>query len=102
MTKTHTICPHCGQPLNTVRFGLRFPPIQTRILDAIVRAGPDGISRADLHNMIYGARATVRQLISVHINKINETLARGGTYRIHSTRGWYAHYSLQKIEERAA
>jgi DNA-binding winged helix-turn-helix (wHTH) protein len=66
-------------------------PMWLHIVDAIVRAGPDGIRRKDLAEMIYREDAATPNTISVHINHINSALAatdyqiKGGTnkaYRI--------------------
>jgi hypothetical protein len=85
------ICPQCGQSLYAVRFGVRMRPMWLHIVDAIVRAGPDGIMRKDLAAQIYREETATPNTISVHINHINSALAatdyqiKGGTnkaYRI--------------------
>jgi hypothetical protein len=85
------ICPACGQSLYAVRFGVRMRPMWLHIVDAIVRAGPDGIMRKDLAAQIYREDTASPNAISVHINHINSALAatdyriKGGTnkaYRI--------------------
>lgn len=74
-------CAHCGAPLTGVRFGVRLRPLWVRIVDAIVRAGPDGIFRADLVPLIYGDAEVTANVISVHVNDINAALA-STDYRI--------------------
>jgi hypothetical protein len=77
------ICPHCGTR-----------SVRLRILNAIKRAGLDGISRADLAELIYGDATVSPRIISVHVNHINAALAatdhriEGGAagYRIVRTR----------------
>jgi DNA-binding winged helix-turn-helix (wHTH) protein len=82
----HT-CPQCGQSLYAVRFGVRLRPIWLHIVDAIVRAGPDGIMRKDLAAQIYREEKATPNTISVHIHHINSALAstdyriKGGTGR---------------------
>jgi len=86
-----TACPHCGQPLTAERFGVVLRPIWVRIVDAIVRAGQDGIARVDLVELIYADETVTPNVISVHVNHINAALAatdyriaggQGQTYRI--------------------
>jgi hypothetical protein len=70
-------CPFCGTR-----------SIRLRIVTAIKRAGPDGISRADLAEMIYGDATVNPDVISVHVNHFNAAATgyriRGGAsgYRI--------------------
>lgn len=84
-------CPHCGQSLHAERFGVVLRPIWVQMIDAILRAGPDGITRDDLRDVIYGDERVTRNVVSVHVHAINERLIetdyriRGGqghTYRI--------------------
>jgi len=79
-------CPQCGQSLQSIRFGVRLRPIWVRIVDVIVRAGPDGISGADLRGVIYGDASVTRNVISVHVNHINAAL-ESTDYRIRCGRG---------------
>ena len=70
----HEPCPHCGQRMMYMRAGARLPPLKARIYDAIVRAGPDGISAADI---IESLRLDVGQNgIRAHIWQINQILQR--------------------------
>jgi hypothetical protein len=48
-------CPHCGQPLPAMRFGVRLGPTAARIFDAVQRAGRGGIDacmRVGVHGII--------------------------------------------------
>jgi hypothetical protein len=58
------VCPHCGSK-----------SVRLRILNAIRRAGPDGISRSDLVEMIYEP-GTNPSVISVNVNQINKNLLK--------------------------
>jgi DNA-binding winged helix-turn-helix (wHTH) protein len=95
-------CPHCRQRLSGVRFGVQLGPIQLRIIDAITRAAPDGISRTDLVDLIYGDRPVVRQTISVHIRQINIALGARDEFQIISTRGHHARYRIEQTAREAA
>jgi hypothetical protein len=79
-------CPYCGGPLIDVRLGVRLSPLKARIFDLVQRAGRDGISGADLHELAYAGdrwdgRRPAAATIKVHIHQINEALEDTG-YRI--------------------
>lgn len=94
-------CPHCGAPLEALRFGVRMRPIWVRIIDAIVRAGPDGISGADLRDVIYGDATVSRQVVAVHVHHINAALA-STDYRIRCGHGGRAYRMVRRISKEAA
>lgn len=83
-----TTCSGCGRPMPIIRFGVPLPPLKARIVTAIERAGPDGIS-SDLLIADYGLRMN-RKCLAAHIHQINELLAatdyaivgRGPGYRL--------------------
>jgi hypothetical protein len=72
-----------------MRLGVIVSPLKARIIDAVQRASPDGISGAALINDI-GIPLRNRRLVAVHVWQINEQLAatdyritgRGRGYRI--------------------
>jgi DNA-binding winged helix-turn-helix (wHTH) protein len=80
-------CPHCGQQ-----------SVRLRIMNAIERAGPDGISRADLTEMIYGDATVNPCVISVHVNHINAALAGTG----HQVKGGKNGYRIVRTSREAA
>jgi hypothetical protein len=84
-------CPHCGQQLPTVRCGVRLSPLKARLLDAIRRAGPDGISSADLINELH--LPFKRKTLAAHAWQINELLELT-EYRIRGRGG----YRLVRLE----
>src|SRR5262245_42869142 len=87
-------CPECGQLLVGHRFGVRFGPLARRLIDAVQRAAPDGISALDLLDIVYSDRAGGSlDRVKGYVCRINEKLSehnvpmairggRGGAYRI--------------------
>ena len=87
-------CTHCGQIIPPVRYGVRLGPLAARIVDAVQRAGADGIAYADLFEMIYHDRpASQRGALKGYVRQINYKLSehgapvcirrsRAGTYKI--------------------
>jgi hypothetical protein len=68
-------CTHCGQVLPNYRYGARLGPLAARIVDAVRRAGPDGIAPADLFEMIYADRpGRKRAALSGYISLINTSI----------------------------
>ena len=75
-------CPYCGGPLIDFRLGVRLSPLKARIFDLVQRAGRDGISGVDLHELAYtGTARPGAATIKAHIHQINEVLDGTG-YRI--------------------
>lgn len=72
--REHPACPHCGQRMMYVRAGARLPPLKTRIFDAIVRAGADGISAPDIIESL--ALDVGQNGIRAHVWQINQILWR--------------------------
>lgn len=95
------LCPHCGSPISELRFGVYMRPLWQRIVDAIVRAGPDGITGSDLRGVIYGDRIVTRQAIYVHVHMINAAL-EGTDYRIRGGSGNGAVYRMVRRSREAA
>jgi hypothetical protein len=90
-----TRCPHCEQPLGGMRFGMRFGEMAIRIIDAVKRAGIDGIGYDELYDLLYAGRASKRSALRGHIYQINKKLegicdaqisGRGGRYHMTSLR----------------
>lgn len=76
------VCKHCGQPLPTIRLGVRLTPLKARIFDLIRRAGPDGIAGEDLFALTLAARRAQRSTLKAHVWQINDAI-EGTGYRIH-------------------
>jgi hypothetical protein len=72
-------CPHCDKPIKPLRYGATFGPLAIRIIDAIERAGPGGITTPDLFRAVYENRngATIDRLKS-YIGSINAELSPNG------------------------
>jgi len=86
-------CPHCAQPLQSLRYGVPFGPTAASIIDTVERAGSRGVSTADLFTAIYGKRrgATVERLRS-YVSAINRALARNDSgVAIHNSHGRHAY-----------
>lgn len=58
-----------------MRFGITFGGIAVRIIDAVRRAGRDGIAHDDLFDLIYRDRPSNRSALKAYVNRINEMLA---------------------------
>lgn len=78
MTFASDICPHCGSVVRAVRAGVPMTALKARMFDAIRRAGPDGISAADLHAITFQDRDTGIAAVKVHISQLNELLEDTG------------------------
>jgi len=82
-------CPHCGQ-IRRLRYGAQLGPIATRIVDAIERAGADGISPSDLFDLIYADRpGRGRSALSGYISVINYQWKDEAPVRIACVDGCY-------------
>lgn len=81
-------CNYCGQTLPETRLGVRLSPLKARIFDIVTRAGPDGISSADLFNIIC-TEGQSRETLRAHIWQINDAISDEG-YRIKGTDSFYA------------
>ena len=69
-------CPHCGQKMPAARFGIAFPPLKVRLIDAIKRAGADGIAADDLFRLCFDDdRKRSRATLKSHIAQVNDLLA---------------------------
>jgi hypothetical protein len=86
-------CNYCGQPLPEIRLGVRLPPLKARIFDLIQRSGDDGITNADLRDIL----GLGLKCVESHVYQINELIGDSG-YRIRA-RGWG--YRLIKDHRRA-
>jgi hypothetical protein len=95
-------CPHCGQTLPEVRFGVRLSPLKARIIDAVKRAGPDGIDADVLFWLIFSERRVKRLTLKSHVYQINDLLA-ATEYRIDAVRGGGRRFRLvhRKMKEAA-
>jgi hypothetical protein len=91
MKAVYPTCPCCGQPISAMRFGVMLRPLQVRFIDAIVRAGADGLTGRDLKDVIWGAAETSHAIVAVYAHQINDMLmstdvrivcGRGKRYRI--------------------
>lgn len=76
-----TFCPTCGQqtPLVPDLAGIRLSPIQTRIIEALVRRTEldnDGMVEAIWGDHPDGGPLTAKQAVSVHINILNAKIRR--------------------------
>jgi hypothetical protein len=85
-------CPTCGQTLPRPRpHGLRLSPLRTRLFEIVQRAGDNGITTADIADMLYadhpdGGPQTAHKCIHVHVYNINKKLRPAG-YEI-KARNW--------------
>jgi DNA-binding winged helix-turn-helix (wHTH) protein len=73
-----TCCHYCGQALPVSRMGIKFTPIEGRILDLVTNAGEGGISNDDLYEIVLSARRSERHTLNVHIGNLNDKLADTG------------------------
>jgi hypothetical protein len=71
-------CPHCHQRLQPQRFGVPFGPMALRIIDAVDRAGPAGISTLALFAEVYAGRTGTVERLKTYIGTINSALAGKG------------------------
>ena len=81
-------CPYCGQSLPEIRLNVKLSPLKARIFDIILRAGPDGISAADLHDVVFD-NGQSRETLRAHIWQISDAIADAG-YRIRGRDSYYA------------
>lgn len=91
-------CFHCGQeiPQERLRYGIELSPLKTRILDAVKRAGDDGIGGHDLFDLFLRERGVGRDVLKCHVYQINEKLA-GTDYRIDVTRNVDGHEGVYRM-----
>ena len=82
-------CHYCGQALPEIRLGVRLTALKARIFDIVMRAGVDGISTADLYDIVCNEGQT-RDTLKAHIWQIND-LIRDEGYLI---KGLGGHYRL--------
>ena len=84
-------CPHCERLLGGMRHGIRFGEQAIRIIDAITRAGPDGIGYDELFELTYQDRPVKRTALKGLVMQINKKLeetcdvqisGRGGHYHM--------------------
>ena len=70
-------CPHCGQPLASMRLGVRLPAVIKGVLfDTVKAAGDIGISRDELLDQVYADRKRpTPATIKAHVQQINDLLA---------------------------
>jgi hypothetical protein len=87
------ICSHCGQAIPETRLGVRLSPLKARIIDAIARAGDDGIDADVLFWLIFSERRVKRLTLKSHVNQINDLLA-ATDYRIDGIRGGGRRFTL--------
>jgi DNA-binding winged helix-turn-helix (wHTH) protein len=73
-----TCCHYCGQTLPTSRLGVKFTPIEGRIVDLVTNAGPGGISNDDIYDLVFGESTTRMDALKVHVCNINDKLADTG------------------------
>jgi hypothetical protein len=66
-------CPHCHQPISTMRLGVRVTPKKAALLDAIKRSGDVGISSEELRSMLW-ERAVCIETVKSHVFQLNELL----------------------------
>jgi hypothetical protein len=74
-------CHYCGQALPETRLGVRLTPLKARIFDLIQRGGDDGITSADLFNIVFSDGGHSRETLKAHVYQINELIENEG-YRI--------------------
>jgi hypothetical protein len=79
------MCPHCGQPLPTKRFGIAMSALKARVIDLIQSGGEDGILTETVWQRIFQPRHATRNTMKSHVWQINEMLADEG-YSIVVTR----------------
>jgi hypothetical protein len=69
-----TICPHCHQPIGTMRLGVRLTPLKASIVDRIKAAGDVGISSEELMFTLWERDAVCVDTVKAHVWQINEVL----------------------------
>jgi hypothetical protein len=81
-------CPHCGQPLASMRLGVRLPAVVKSVLfDAVKAAGDIGISRDELLDQVYADRKRpTPATIKAHVQQINDLLLETD-FQIRADRG---------------
>jgi hypothetical protein len=95
-------CPTCGRRFGDRRHGVTFGILAARIIQAVERAGPRGISAIDLVELVYhdrdGDQDALLKRLKGYVYRINEmfsshdvpiAIRNGGTgnYRISKLRG---------------
>lgn len=71
------LCPHCGQKINNVRFGVALTPMRLRIVD-LVSARP-GITTKQLGEALYGDGKQPRlNTVIAHVRWVKDDLADSG------------------------
>ena len=69
------LCPHCNQPMDNNRVGIRLSPLQAAIFDVIKASGDTGVTSQSIRTIVYeNRRAPKLSAIKVHIWQINEVL----------------------------
>jgi DNA-binding winged helix-turn-helix (wHTH) protein len=71
-------CNYCGQPLPSIRLGVRLTPLKARIFDIIQRGGRDGVDRCDLFDIVFGDSEVDKKTLKSHVNQINELIEDTG------------------------
>jgi hypothetical protein len=93
-------CPHCGRAWGGIRHGVTFGGIAVRIIDAVERAGPDGIESDALLELVYGNRPSKRDALKSYVYAINDRLAEVGC-KVRIYAGRQCVYRLVKRSGRA-
>lgn len=98
-------CPCCGRsmPTRETRFGVQFTSLRARIVEIVQRAGPDGIHKDDLMDIIYGSMAKRRSFYTLYsaICKINIQLEGTGN-RIRGHSGWHTYRMVSDVKSEMA
>jgi hypothetical protein len=96
-------CPHCHQQLPEFRLGVRLADHKARILDAVQRAGQDGIAGDELFALVYDEQrvrwkrdGTSRKALKAHVYWINQAIKKVGFRIVCSGRNSTSAYRLEK------
>jgi hypothetical protein len=83
-------CPHCHQPIQDERLGVRLTPLKCALIDRIKASGDIGIASTELVADLYRDRGPVQPaVIKAHVFQINDLLC-ATSYRICSDgRRWF-------------
>jgi hypothetical protein len=84
-----THCPHCHQPIQDERLGVRLTPLKAAIVDKIKASGDIGISSSELLHALWQHDAVAVETVKSHIWQVNSVLEETD-WRIRSDgRRWF-------------
>lgn len=77
------LCPHCNLPVpdprgNNIRWGIKFGPMQARLIDLLRRGGVTGLNRNDVIEVLYATADDypAPNIVPVMTKQINDKLKK--------------------------